>query len=165
MNILFIWLGKTEPLYEWRTMCIRRAKEVYPDANFKCITHMRAFFCMELINPSEIDLSEYNANEDNYCGWSDYARLWYLSKHPNTLYMDTDTWCNERMPFSPECGNAGFEAIWNGTELDKMKAVLNRHNNRRLLYRLGNDLTRVGRDLNKYFKHKPLWAKKYRQIK
>ena len=54
MNVLFVWDGFQAPLYEMRTRCVRRAKELYPDAKFTCITTLKEFFqCDELIDTRE----------------------------------------------------------------------------------------------------------------
>jgi len=54
LKILFIWYGLREPLYTFRHECIKRAMELYPEAEFQCITHLEKFYGMEIISPNKI---------------------------------------------------------------------------------------------------------------
>lgn len=155
MNILFIWIGRKSPLYEWRTMCIRRALEIYPNANFQVITMLKSFFNMAIIDPYDVGI-----DLDETMVYSDYVRLDWLSRHPNTLYLDTDTFCMKPMPLTRGMGSAGFEAIWSGHDQDKIREVFYSRGEKKLLYPLAQKFK--GHNLADYFEHKPLWSKKYR---
>ena len=164
MNILYCYLGLKEPLYEWRIMCIRRTFELYPDATYHCITNFRQFFGMRRVNPERIaQETGYKHGMQKHASFSDYARLWYLSKHPNTLYLDIDTWCEKPMPITDKMGNVYFEAIWNGTECDKIKEVYDMNNGEIYLHPLGHQLSKRGGDLSEYFTHNPDWLVRYRE--
>ena len=165
-TVLFIWIGNNTPLYEWRTKCIRRAMEVYPDFNFKVITGLKSFFGFETIKLEPIfeAIKEYNVrpiSDGHHMNFSDYARYYWLSNHPNTLYLDTDTWCIKRMPIIPGLGNMEYEAIWNGEDLESIKRVLGQHNNKEILLHTSRLLSQIGTNLSEYFEHKPLWSKRY----
>ena len=166
MNILFIWIGMVEPLYDWRSRCIFRAKEMYPDAKFYCVTTLKDFYGMEILDA--VDIAEkmkvqgYYGDITQFIPFSDALRFWWLSKQSNTLYMDTDTWCIK--PFEPqeEPGKVGIEAIWNGNDKTTFKDFLDRRKNGEIFvgYRDELDID----DLSEYFEHKPEWSKKYRKV-
>ena len=104
-------MGVIEPLYDWRVMCIRRAKEIYPDAEFTVISQMKNFYGMKIIKPENYDVG---VSPDRPIEYSDHARLKWLSENENTLYLDSDTWCKEPYKFGDNMGSAYFEAIWSG---------------------------------------------------
>ena len=89
--------------------CIQRATEVYPDAQFVAITNKPEVFpeCFRFITCAEDKeelLDVYDTKDDrdrinrHYIFFSDYARMHYLANNPDTLYIDTDTYCLKRMP-------------------------------------------------------------------
>jgi hypothetical protein len=161
MNILFIWTGVTRPLYEWRIKCIRRALEVYPDANFKVITTLNEFFGMEVIDAREIldKLNEYDVDIQDPIFFSDYARYYWLARNPRTLYIDTDALCTTPIPEANDIGHDDYWAIWNGDDLNGIQEVLNQHGGQRHLLHTPQLLAKVGRNLSQYFIHKPSWRK------
>lgn len=165
MNILFIWYGLVEPLYEWRHKCIARALEVYPDANVTVITCLKDFYGCDVVDAREVieemAIEGYEVNINNFVLTSDVMRFWWLSKHPNTLYMDTDTWCIKPMPITKEPGKVAIEALWNGEDTKTFGDFLD-----------ARDLTKhfVTQErklqinlLDEYFVHKPFWAKEIRK--
>lgn len=168
MNILFIWYGLIEPLYEWRNLCINRALKIYPDAHFQCITTYVDFYGMEVIDArcvlSEMRDGGYYADEksmvNNILSLSDEMRFWWLERHQNTLYLDTDTYCTKPMTATPRAGKAGIEALWSGSESKPFSDILSIRTKGDIFVRLAGKVDAI--DLTEYFKHKPLWAKDIR---
>ena len=159
MDILFIWVTVGSPLYEWRLKCIRRAVEVYPDANFKVITNLKEFFGFKIIDAYEIleNLKVFNVDFNDPIWFSDYARYYWLCRYPNTLYLDTDTFCLSPIPELKGIGHADYWAIYNGDDLAGISEVLNNHNNKRALLHTPALLAERGTNLSQYFDHKPFW--------
>jgi hypothetical protein len=158
MDILFIWTGSKIPLYEWRTRCIRRAVEIYPEANFKVITTLKGFFNMEIIDAVELnkEMAEYKLDVHSGVMFSDYARYYWLSKNPNTLYIDTDVWCVKPMPEIEGSGNCNYWMIWNGNNTEIMKELLDTHDYRGSLVHTVVPLSQAGVQMGEYFEHKPV---------
>jgi hypothetical protein len=161
MNILFIWNATISPLYEWRNKCIRRALEVYPDAKFKVITQLTEFFGIEIVSLHEVvrHMEEYNIRLDNTVMFANYARLYWLARHANTLYIDTDTFCIKPIKQSPTIQYANDWAIWNGQELESIQDVLDQHGGKEILLPTPELLPAKGKSMIEYFDHKPAWRK------
>lgn len=157
MNILFIW--SYGPLDVWRDKCVKRAMKIYPKANFICITADSEFYGMATV-PFEHWIEKYNIPMSDMMGLSDYIRFDYLSENPDTLYLDTDTYCTKKMPFLEGIGYKSIEAIWNGKDLEGIKEIFSHHNCQQILWHLRDHMT--GTYLHDYFEHKPLWAKPMR---
>jgi len=165
VNVLFIWFGKLEPIYGWRDTCIRRAKELYPEANFKCITNLKEFYGMELINADELcsqmELEGYYSDTDNFMALSDEMRFYWLANHKNTLYMDTDTYCVERLELGALPRKMGIEALWSGDDLKPFEDMLKLRTKGQFFIDLESDLKLD--EMKGYFEHKPLWSKEFRK--
>lgn len=161
MDILFVWNATISPLYEWRIKCIRRAMEVYPDASFKVITQLKEFFGMEIISLVEVlrFLREYKIDLDNPLMFADYARYYWLSIYPNTLYIDTDAFCISPIPTLKGIGHDDYWAIWNGNDLEGVKEILERHEDKQVLLHTPKLLASRGTNLSCYFDHKPAWRR------
>ncbi len=159
MDILFIWVTVGSPLYEWRLKCIRRAMAVYPHANFKVITTLKEFFGFKVIDAYEIleNLKGFNIDINDPIWFSDYARYYWLSRVPNTLYIDTDTFCTAPIPLIKGIGHADYWAIWNGEDLRGIADVLSKHNDQRMLSHTPDLLAERGKNFSQYFEHKPEW--------
>jgi hypothetical protein len=149
MNVLLIWIGEFEPLSEYRNACIKRVLQIYPRANFKVITKLETFYGMETIHP---DTFPVGVDSKDFLSYSDYARLKYLSENEDTLYIDSDTWCEKPFDFGDRMGSAFFEAIWSGKETQVIKRVLEKAEGR-LISNLGSDLGEQGENLFDYFTH------------
>ena len=163
MNILFIWIGMVEPLYDWRHRCIFRAKEMYPDAKFQCVTTLKEFYGMEIVDAREVaekmEEQGYYGDITQFIPFSDALRFWWLSKQKNTLYLDTDTWCKTPLNPHPNAGKAGIEALWNGENTSVFKDFLDKRRSGEIFVGYRNELDID--DLTEYFEHKPKWAKSY----
>lgn len=161
MDILFIWVTVGSPLYEWRLKCIRRAVEVYPGANFKVITTLKEFFGFEVIDAYEVwqNLKIFNVDITDPIWFSDYARLFWLARNPNTLYLDTDTFCISPIPVLKGIGYSNYWAIWNGQDLSGIAEVLDNNNGEQALLHTPKLLAERGKNLSQYFVHKPEWSK------
>lgn len=157
MKILYIWYGIHEPLYHYRDKCIRRALELYPDAHFQVITNLDTFYGMEVISNNDVraqmEEQGYYTHKRDYLRTSDEMRFWWLSQHKNTLYLDTDTWCKEPMPVSPEPGKLAIEALWTGEDTSQFANMLATRERHSLYITLEKKLEL--RDLSKYFEHTP----------
>lgn len=165
-NILFIWYGLREPLYTLRDRCIIQALKIYPKANFKVITAMKAFYDMEIINV--YDIIEEMKKEDlytdinHYMALSDEMRFWWLKNNPETLYLDTDTWCKEQMPYMEKCGHMNIEALWNGNNehTKPFDDIMNKRKKGELYNTYIPELYQSESvPLDKYFSHKDVWVK------
>jgi len=161
MNVLLIWIGEHEPLDEWRAKCISQVKMCYPHAKFNVITKLETFFGMSTIHPETFPVG---VDCKDFISYSDYARLKWLSENEDTLYIDTDTWCNKPYEFTDKMGSAFFEAIWSGKETQKIKEVSDMSEGRTLM-KLGGELDKRGVNLYEYFDHRPKWARVYRGFK
>ena len=158
MNVLLLWIGETHPLDEWRNKCVSQVKMCYPMAKFTVITKLKEFYGMKIVHPDDY---EVGVDPEDYISYSDYARLKWLSENEDTLYIDTDTWCNKPYEFTDKMGSAYFEAIWSGKETHKIKEVADMAEGRTLM-KLGKELDARGENLHKYFDHRPKWARVYR---
>jgi len=165
LNILFIWFGLVEPLYKWRDICISQALELYPDAHFQCITTLKDFYGMEIIDArtviSMMEKQGYYSDIKCFQAMSDEMRFWWLMNNKNTLYMDTDTWCIKPMLPTLAAGKAGIEALWSGGESEPFSHILKIRKKGDIFIELEPQVK--AQDLTEYFEHKPLWAKQIRQ--
>jgi len=167
MDILFIWFGKSDPLYEWRDACIRRAFEMYPEANFKCITTLKDFYGMELIDANELctkmESEGYYSDIDNFMALSDEMRFYWLARNKNTLYLDTDTYCSERFELSALPRKAGIEALWSGDDCGPFEIILKIRDKGQFFINLESTLNIA--EMNHAFEHKPQWSRELRETK
>ena len=165
MNIIFIWYGLIEPVSRWREMCLKRAVEVYPNANFSCITTLKYFYGMNIIDArkviSEMEAGGYYHDIHNFMAMSDEMRFWWLERNEYTLYMDTDTYCKTPMLPGFRAGKAGIEAIWSGRETKPFADILDMRKMGSLFVHLSGSLE--AEDMREHFEHKPRWSKQYRQ--
>lgn len=165
MDILFIWYGKLEPIYGWRDTCIRRALELYPEANFKCITTLKEFYGMELIDANalceEMEAEGYYSDMENFMVLSDEMRFWWLARNKNTLYMDTDTFCIKPFEPCPLPRKSGIEALWNGEDLEPFAEILTKRIKGNFFVHIEPELEIES--MNDFFEHKPRWAKDFRK--
>lgn len=158
MEIVFIWFGLYEPLSDYRIACIKRAKEVYPDAKFKCITNFTKFYDMEVVDATALakemtKLGYYgNTDKEKYMYLSDEMRFWWLTHYPNTLYLDTDTWCEKPMPITPRAGKVRIEALWSGEQCERFMDILVQREKGKLF--IGYHRKVDAEDLSEYFTHK-----------
>lgn len=162
MEVLFIWFGLREPLYDWRISCIKRAKAVYPDAKFKCITTWKEFYGMEVVPayPLAEELNRHgfyaDMHPDKYRQTSDEMRFWWLTHYPNTLYLDTDTWCESPIERSRKPGKMSIEALWSGEDAQPFKEILEIREKGEFFVRYNKDLR--AEDLSEYFTHRKMAA-------
>ena len=161
MNVLFIWNSTISPLYEWRCKCIRRALEVYSDAKFKVITQLTEFFGIEIVPLYEVarHMQKYNIQLSRPVMFADYARLFWLARNPDTLYIDTDAFCIKPIPQSPTIRYADYWAIWNGNDLKGIQEILDQHGGKEMLLHTPRLLAAKGKSMIEYFEHKPYWRK------
>jgi len=167
MDILFIWFGKVEPLYAWRDACIRRAFELYPEANFKCITTLKDFYGMEIIDAEEVAAkmkSEgYYSDIDNFIALSDEMRFWWLARNKNTLYLDTDIYCVDKFNTDNTPKKSCIEALWNGDNYLPFIKILETRAKGELFIDIEEKLDIE--DMSECFEHKAKWGKKLRETK
>ena len=161
MNIVFIWDGFQAPLYEMRTRCVRRAMDIYSEAKFTCITTLKEFFLINIINTYDYyeKIKHYDIDVNKYMNFSDYARFHYLSEHEDTLYLDTDIWCTKPIKLTEECKATDIQAIWSGKDCNGIKEIFSKHDNRIILHHLRNKF-KNDNDFNECFQHKPKWLRK-----
>ncbi len=142
MKVLMFWqnMGVHDA---YRMLCIRRVTEVYPSAEFIAITDFPEFFpeCFQILDLDIVinelmctytDKQDHIDMQSHYVFVSDYARMHFLSIHPNTLYLDTDTYCAKKMPEFPlgfvgsrknPCNN---DVIYNNDRPDIIKDLMER---------------------------------------
>jgi hypothetical protein len=99
LKILYIWDGR-DSLPESRREAIEATLELYPDAEYSCITRNKHFVSdqFSIIPWDEIlfqMLNHFGLRNVPYrwlepMTFSDWARFWHLSHTPDTLYLDTD---------------------------------------------------------------------------
>jgi len=83
-------------------------------------------------------------------------RFQWLFENPDTLYLDTDTWCVKPMAFSDNCGHMNIEALWNGKDSKIFKDIYNQADHKRHLYILKRKLDNSDSlKLYDYFEHSP----------
>lgn len=167
MKILFTW--KTHKrIDKARLACIKRAREIYPDAKFVFITDDRSFVeegdeVLPVRRVTKILVNDFKvmpARLRSYLGFTDYAKFWYLSQNENTMYLDTDVYCLKKLPKIKKGVGAGIpEAIsvlYNHDNPDLFKALFFRRNNTSNLVGLGDhmDYDNDFKDVSKYFEHK-----------
>ncbi len=111
MKILFIWEG-TKDLPKSRAEAIAETMNLYPEAEYYCITKMHHFFSDKFkVIPWMVVMEEmmlffgfqtipYEWNR--YMCFSDWARFWYLGNNADTLYLDTDCRMLKRYDFANE---------------------------------------------------------------
>jgi len=169
-NVLFIWYGLREPLYTLRDKCIINAIQKYPEAKFRVITSLKAFYDMEIVNVydviDEMKKEDLYTDINHYMALSDEMRFWWLKNNPETLYLDTDTWCEETMPYMKECGHMNIEALWNGN--NEHTKPFDKITSKRIKGELFNTYIPELYEsdsivLDKYFSHKAKWTKQYQQ--
>lgn len=105
MKILYIWDGIQQPFPEFRQANIKRCFELYPNAEYFCISKKDFFFSSDF---KIIDWDSMVLEIENYFPFgklhgisnsSDWMRFWYLAHNPQTLYMDTDVFLNRFFDF------------------------------------------------------------------
>jgi len=159
-DILYFWRFGEDKLDPWRKHCIERALKIYEGCNFKCITTEKEFYGMETISP-DYWVDKYDISLESFIPLSDRIRFDYLSEHPNTLYMDTDVWCNKKIQGNKGIEFMSIEAIWNGNDLEGIKRIFSKRNNPKgFLLHLKTEMAKEGTELHGYFEHKPKWRKK-----
>lgn len=104
MNILLCWFQRYK-LSSYRRRCIDRVRELYPEANFFIFTDdIHSFPGWILL---DVEAYKKHLKEDylileewlqNLYFFTDCLRFYFLSGTPNTLYIDTDTYCVEKIP-------------------------------------------------------------------
>lgn len=165
MNIIYLWFGLAGPLNVWQKMCIDRAKEIYPEANFQCITTLKEFHGMEIISAEKVlsDMHKLGLYGDltSHMSTSDEMRFYWLMNNENTLYLDSDTYCTKKYDFTEKASKMKIEALWSGKEPKPFKDILETRIKGQLFIKLHNKVN--AEDMTGYFEHKPLWAKEYRQ--
>jgi len=159
MIILFIWDGLRTRISDYRLKCISRAKEVYPNAEFKCITKTTEWcpYEFDFITWSEMEKKikdKWNVTIESPIAFSDYARFAYLSENKNTLFLDTDVYCKERMPEMNGIGiyQGNICVIYNGVHLNFFYQLVKKRRKDCILVGLNKQIK--GRDLRPYFIHK-----------
>lgn len=108
MKILYIWHGERH-LPESRAQAIAATMNLYPDAEYFCITTLGHFFsdAFKVISWDYVmdcmlrsfDFQERPYRWNEYMCFSDWARFWYLGNHGDTLYLDTDAQMLKRYEF------------------------------------------------------------------
>ncbi len=116
---------------------------------------------MEIIDYNNYfhELNEYNLNINDPLSVSDYMRFDYLSKHEDTLYLDTDVICMKSATLMDQCKAWRIGAIWIGKECDVIKDIFSKHENREVLFGFEKEFEK-DKEFNNCFEHKPLWLKK-----
>ena len=108
MDIVYCWEGLRD-LPEDRAEAIASTMNLYPDANFLCITKLHHFFSdrFQVISwdsvmqemKAHFKFKEIPYGWNGYMCFSDWARFWYLGNHGDTLYLDTDAKMLKRFEF------------------------------------------------------------------
>jgi hypothetical protein len=145
LTVLHIWVKGR--LTDFNLMCMKRAKEIYPDADFVFFSDRLAPFPWM----NRVTANYLNINSPQM--YSDYARLFYLSNQPHTLYIDCDVYCLKPIPLD-DFGSAGIWAIYNHDKMDAIKSILKNRNGQNMNAWYGKDLALTGGDLSKYFIHR-----------
>lgn len=114
MKILFIWFGEKE-LSDYRKKCINRAMELYPKAEFFCLTNNPGIWPVgvELLDYGKYwkkivdDYGNHPAQIPDYYTLGDHLRFIWCSEGRDRLYLDTDTYCVDPLPKLPKgkCGS------------------------------------------------------------
>jgi hypothetical protein len=99
MRILYIWDGRHD-LPAWRKAYIDSTMNLYPDAEYFCISTFPTFHSdrFTVLNGSEMmdEMKNHFGFKSTPYRWqdpicfSDWARFWFLGMHGDTLYLDTD---------------------------------------------------------------------------
>jgi hypothetical protein len=106
VKILYVWDGHRD-LPPERLESIEATRALYPDADFFCITKLKAFMSFTVV--PWFDLMEemirflgFSSMPWRWNEWmcfSDWARFYWLGMNPNTLYLDTDARMLKRYEF------------------------------------------------------------------
>ncbi len=161
MKILFIWEGVRD-LPENRAEAIASTMNLFPEAEFLCITKFHSFFSDRFQVISWDDLMEemrlyFGFKSIPYCwlsymAFSDWARFYYLGHHGGTLYLDTDTRMLQRFEF-------GEKVVYPEREICLLYAPGNPENRQNLLRLLKNRAKkRVNLLLDLHSQMKSGWA-------
>lgn len=111
MKILYIWDGR-DSLPESRREAVHATLDLYPDAEYSCITRNKHFISdrFQIIPWDEIlfqMLNHFGLRGVPYrwldpVAFSDWARFWFLGLCGDTLYLDTDCRMLKRYDFGGE---------------------------------------------------------------
>jgi len=162
MEILQIWIKNR--LNELNMACINQVKIIYPDAKYTLVTdniEKWPFKPDKIITKKEYDniiYKECKIKITKPVSFSDYVRFIHLFKNENTLYLDCDVWCKQKIPERKKPGVWFTDCfvMYSGQSMDKIKEAFDSRGwNNPILVCCAEYLRKYAFKLNPYFEHKP----------
>jgi len=166
-KILFIWISE-KTLDGFRLDCLKRAKKIYENVQLILITNLKKGCPEEVDTILPIDYylgllwKEYGIKTPDIITQTNFTRYYYLSKNPNTLYLDTDIYLQRKIEVNDYIGRYGkdISAVFNGNELSFFDNLIRLRNSNNSTENLKSFFPQDAIDLSRWMTHKTKTFKK-----